>query len=257
MIDNNAETHVLQHAFRNIMNAFARPGRLGVVEAFGRADDELENPLSAHFEVVVRTLVDQAVTFAVSGMRHSEATQWVTLKTHSHPTELEQADFILIPDVANSLACRDAILKAFEGTLIAPEKGATVVVGCGALAGNYIPGNKAITQAVTAMDSIAETAAGAASVQVAETAGTAVLAQSFDVEPGDKTYCVTVSGPGIKNTHTFFVDRIDWLEARRDRGDEYPCGIDLILVDVDGHIVGIPRTTKIVSVEKEGAAWDM
>lgn len=223
MIANNVETHVLQRAFRNIMNALARPGRLGVVEAL-RTGDKEENPLPVYFEVVVKTLVDQAVTFAVSGSKEMQATQWVTLNTHSHPTELEQADFILIPDVAHSFACRDAILKAFEGTLIAPEKGATVVIHCGLLAGDSIPGT-------------------------ADDLGV--------LDPDKKAYRVVVSGPGIKETHTFFVDRNDWIEARRDRGDEYPCGIDLILVDVEGHVVGIPRTTKIVSVEKEGAAWDM
>ena len=223
MIANNVETHVLQRAFRNIMNALARPGRLGVVEAL-RTGGEEENPLPVYFEVVVKTLVDQAVTFAVSGSKEVQATQWVTLNTHSHPTELEQADFILIPDVAHSFACRDAILKAFEGTLIAPEKGATVVIHCGLLAGDPIPG-------------------------AADDLGV--------LDPDKKAYRVVVSGPGVKDTHTFFVDRNDWIEARRDRGDEYPCGIDLILVDVEGHVVGIPRTTKIVSVEKEGAAWDM
>lgn len=223
MIANNVETHVLQRAFRNIMNALARPGRLGVVEAL-RTGDKEENPLPVYFEVVVKTLVDQAVTFAVSGSKEAQATQWVTLNTHSHPTELEQADFILIPDVAHSFACRDAILKAFEGTLIAPEKGATVVIHCGLLAGDSIPGT-------------------------ADDLGV--------LDPDKKAYRVVVSGPGIKETHTFFVDRNDWIEARRDRGDEYPCGIDFILVDVEGHVVGIPRTTKIVSVEKEGAAWDM
>lgn len=223
MIANNVETHVLQRAFRNIMNALARPGRLGVVEAL-RTGDKEENPLPVYFEVVVKTLVDQAVTFAVSGSKEAQATQWVTLNTHSHPTELEQADFILIPDVAHSFACRDAILKAFEGTLIAPEKGATVVIHCGLLAGDSIPGT-------------------------ADDLGV--------LDPDKKAYRVVVSGPGIKDTHTFFVDRNDWIEARRDRGDEYPCGIDLILVDVEGHVVGIPRTTKIVSVEKEGAVWDM
>ena len=54
MIANNAETHILQRAFRNIMNALARPGRLGEVEVL-RAGAEEENPLPAHFEVVVKT----------------------------------------------------------------------------------------------------------------------------------------------------------------------------------------------------------
>lgn len=78
MIANNAETHILQRAFRNIMNALARPGRLGEVEVL-RVGAEEENPLPAHFEVVVKTLVDQAVTFAVSGTREQEATQWWSL----------------------------------------------------------------------------------------------------------------------------------------------------------------------------------
>lgn len=237
MIANNTETHVLQHAFRNIMNAFARPGLLGEVGTL-RVDGEEENPLPVYFEVVVKTLVDQAVTFAVSGTHEKEATQWVVLNTHSHPCELEQANFILVPDVAHSFACRDAILKAFEGTLIAPEKGAMVVVNCGLLVGDAIPGSEHINNCEKS---------------------------SFDKKMSDeneesfdkKGYRVTLRGPGIKETHTFFVDRNDWIEARRDRGDEYPCGIDLVLVDVEGHVVGIPRTTKIVSVEKEGAAWDM
>ena len=70
MIANNAETHVLQRAFRNIMNALARPGRLGEVEVL-RAGAEEENPLPAHFEVVVKTLVDQAVDLC--GFRNAGA----------------------------------------------------------------------------------------------------------------------------------------------------------------------------------------
>ena len=101
------------------------------------------------------------------------------------------------------------------------------MINCGSLAGNTIPGSSASS-----------------------------AAEEF-VPQGDKVYRVVVSGPGIKDTHTFYVDRSDWIEARRDRADEYPCGVDFVLVDVEGHVVGIPRTTKILSVEKEGAAWDM
>ena len=53
MIANNAETHVLQRAFRNIMNALARPGRLGEVEVL-RAGAEEENPLPAHLKLLLR-----------------------------------------------------------------------------------------------------------------------------------------------------------------------------------------------------------
>lgn len=222
MIANSTETQLLQRCFRTMMNAFARPGLLGEVEPFARQGELEEAPLPPCFEVVVRTLVDQAVTFAVSGAREAEATQWVSLQTHSHPRALDQADFLLVPDVANSAKCRQALLQAKPGTLVNPEDGAMAFVACSGLAGARIPGD-----------------------------------DQPDVVPGEKTYRICVSGPGIKDTHTFFVDRTDWIEARQERGDEYPCGIDVILVDEQGHVVGIPRTTRIISVEKEGAAWDM
>lgn len=222
MISNNRETQLLQRAFRNLMNALARPGLIGDVEPLMRVGEIEEAPLPPCFEMVVRTLVDQAVTFAVSGSKEQEATRWVSLQTHSHATELELANFVLVPDVAHSALCRDAVFKAFEGTLVEPEKGATIIIACGALAGERIPGD-----------------------------------ELGPVAPGDKTYRITAKGPGIKDTHTFYVDRVDWLEARKERGDEYPCGIDVFLVDAEGHVMGIPRTTIITSVEKEGAAWDM
>ncbi len=222
MISNTREIQALQQAFRNTMNSFAQPGLLGEVHPVRDEGEQAECPLPACFELVVRTLVDQAVTFAVSGARGADIEQWVALQTHSHPTDVEQADFILLPDVAHSFVCRDALLKAYKGSLITPEKGATILLLCGSLAGERIPG-----------------------------------AEGQAVNPGDKTYRVKVSGPGIQGTHVFYVDRTDWIEARCERGDEYPCGIDLILIDKDGHVVAIPRTTKILSVEKEGAAWDM
>ena len=222
MISNNRETQLLQRAFRTMMNALARPGLLGDIEPLVRTNEVEEVPLPPCFEMTVRTLVDQAVSFAVSGSKEQQATRWVSLQTHSHPTTLEKANFVLVPDVANSALCRDGILRAFEGTLVEPELGATILLACGAIAGNRIPGD-----------------------------------ELGPVEPGDKTYRFEVKGPGVQETHVFYADRIDWYEARNERADEYPCGIDIFLVDEEGHIVGIPRTTKFISVEKEGSAWDM
>ena len=169
MIAHNRETQLLQRAFRNLMNACARPGLLGDIEPLARTGEDAALP--ACFDMVVRTLVDQAVTFTVLGSRATEANTWISLQTHSHTAEVTQSDFVLVPDVANSSACREGVLKACAGTLIEPETGST--------------------------------------------------------------------------------------EARSERGDEYPCGIDVILVDEQGHVVAVPRTTKVMAIEKEGAAWDM
>lgn len=220
MIAHNRETQLLQRAFRNLMNACARPGLLGDIEPLARTGEDAALP--ACFDMVVRTLVDQAVTFTVLGSRATEANTWISLQTHSHTAEVTQSDFVLVPDVANSSACREGVLKACAGTLIEPETSATIIIACGSLAGERIPGDDLTT-----------------------------------VAPGNKTYCVRVEGPGVNGTATFFVDRIDWIEARSERGDEYPCGIDVILVDEQGHIVAVPRTTKVMAIEKEGAAWDM
>jgi alpha-D-ribose 1-methylphosphonate 5-triphosphate synthase subunit PhnH len=64
-------------------------------------------------------------------------------------------------------------------------------------------------------------------------------------------YELSVCGPGIRECHAFFVSSDGWLEAREQRCDEFPCGIDFILVDRCAHVVCIPRTT---TVERRGSA---
>ena len=59
---------------------------------------------------------------------------------------------------------------------------------------------------------------------------------------------VTVTGPGVKDANRFAVDRDSWVAARQERGDEFPCGIDIALVDPAGNVVAIPRTSA-VSIE--------
>ncbi len=65
------------------------------------------------------------------------------------------------------------------------------------------------------------------------------------VEDTTNLFRVSVKGPGVKDEHFFGIDRISWLEARNKRCDEFPCGIDIILVDRVGGIVAIPRTSFI------------
>ncbi len=55
-----------------------------------------------------------------------------------------------------------------------------------------------------------------------------------------------LTGPGIADSHALVVDRApEWIEVRREKNREYPLGVDLILYDSEGHIVGLPRTTKL------------
>lgn len=57
---------------------------------------------------------------------------------------------------------------------------------------------------------------------------------------------VEVRGPGVKDVNTFYIDRSDWAFARTDRKDEFPCGIEIILVDPAGNLVAVPRSSQIV-----------
>ncbi len=57
---------------------------------------------------------------------------------------------------------------------------------------------------------------------------------------------VEVRGPGVADVNRFGIDRIAWADARADRGDEYPCGIEIVLVDDEGDLVAIPRSAHLV-----------
>lgn len=210
MIANSEETHLAQRAFRQVMNAFARPGTVGSIEGYARLGDAPVLP--SCFETALRLFVDQAVTFSVVGADAREQAEWITLQTHAHAVCPVEADFVLVPDAADAEARREAIAAAKAGSLVEPEGGATVIVACSAVSSDDAPG----------------------------------LAR------------VDVEGPGVDGRASFYVDRIDWAQARADRADEYPCGIEIVLVDEDGNVVAIPRSTRVSPSDREGgASWDM
>ena len=217
MITNSEETQLMQHAFRQVMGAFARPGTVGHIEPFSRLGEV--SCLPAPFETAVRLFVDQAVTFSVAGSAAREQTEWITLQTHAHAAEPDAAAFVLVPDAADAAARRTALGAATAGTLIEPECGATAIVACGALSAEEQPG----------------------------------LAR------------IDLEGPGIKDTASFYVDAADWAAVRAERADEYPCGIEILLVDDEGAVVAVPRTARIACVApavgtapaQGGASWAM
>jgi alpha-D-ribose 1-methylphosphonate 5-triphosphate synthase subunit PhnH len=54
-----------------------------------------------------------------------------------------------------------------------------------------------------------------------------------------------VTGPGVRSSHRFASSEDAWFMGRALRRDEFPCGIDLILVDSQGNVVGLPRTAQV------------
>lgn len=196
MIVNNVETHVAQRAFRQVLEAFARPGTIGQIDAFPKSGET--TPVLGCFETAVRLFVDQAVTFCAVGAASHDVSCWLTVQTHAKQAQAQEADFVLVP-VASDAVHAEAIAQAKPGTLEEPEKGATVVL----------------------------------------------LVDSISAVPAKGLTCLDLSGPGIEKTAELYVSQAEWAHARAERADEYPCGIEVLLVDDDGNVAALPRTTRI------------
>lgn len=57
---------------------------------------------------------------------------------------------------------------------------------------------------------------------------------------------LVLSGPGIKDTSFLNIEGpVDWLKERSTINENFPLGIDIILVDKNGRVVCLPRTTEI------------
>lgn len=200
------EVLCFQGAFRAVMDAFAHPGRpfaLPRVQAGARhALAGMEEPLT----LLTRLFVDQATTFCVAPGCDKRLELEIAAETHAHPASPEEAAFVIVPRAADDESLEVAVMHASAGTLLSPERGATVLIGCGLLS-----------------------------------------------EGGAVSGCaqIEVSGPGVKGTGTFATDRTAWERARAWRADEFPCGIDILLCDAQGQVVGVPRTAAVARRESD------
>jgi alpha-D-ribose 1-methylphosphonate 5-triphosphate synthase subunit PhnH len=64
-------------------------------------------------------------------------------------------------------------------------------------------------------------------------------------EEGSSVYLL--QGPGIRGEATIRVSGLEpaWMHIREELNEEFPRGIDIWLLDTNGNIIGIPRTTRI------------
>jgi len=57
---------------------------------------------------------------------------------------------------------------------------------------------------------------------------------------------LTLEGPGIANTESVEIAESEyWLTVRKEVNNEYPLGVDMILIDRNSNIMCLPRTTII------------
>lgn len=195
------KVHSTQQSFRVVMDAMARPGKVAALPPVLVCNDypRINTPMG----VLVEMFVDQASTFYSAGDPDLSLERAIVINTHARRVPSHKADFLVIPESTGSAHAEEVIGCATGGSLVSPETGATVLMGCKRI------GSQNEEEALEA----------------------------------DSLHWVSIEGPGVETSHVFGIDRIDWAWARNRREDEFPCGIEIVLVDEEGRLVAIPRTS--------------
>jgi alpha-D-ribose 1-methylphosphonate 5-triphosphate synthase subunit PhnH len=110
-----------QRIYRIILEAMARPGKIGLLPSIELSPPDGFNQGSA---LIGFTLLNADCNFCVLGPAVEEITPYLIRNTSSTPVELQKADFIFLPGSLDAVA----ISKAKKGTLSYPEEGASLVV---------------------------------------------------------------------------------------------------------------------------------
>ncbi|BDH60057.1 phosphonate C-P lyase system protein PhnH [Lysinibacillus sp. PLM2] len=185
--------HHTQKAFRTILDALSFPGKINQLDE-GEIDMESFNSKTA---LVCETLLDSEVTFHVIEEEQS-ITHILRAFTGSHLTDLNKADYVIIPQETSIERIINSLSLVKIGNLANPHKSATII---------------------------------------------------FEVDSLLNGYYYELTGPGIKiKTELNCTIHPEIIEKRREINVEYPLGIDFILIDSRGNVVGIPRTTQITEV---------
>ncbi len=68
-----------------------------------------------------------------------------------------------------------------------------------------------------------------------------------DGRPDMPRLCLNLTGPGVKGSARVWVSGLDrrYLEGRSFVNVFYPLGIDMVLIDGEGRLLGLPRTCKV------------
>lgn len=216
----DAELHRMQKTFRRVLDACARPGTVQVI-AIEPGSSPCSTALDGGLRALVRLFVDQATTFAVVDAQAEAIAHAIISETHARCAVVHDVDFVVVSTRTGMEACIEAIQHARCGTLVAPERGATVFLGC---------------------------------TQLADVSSIDAAASAIPPKTAAKLHEIEVRGPGVKDVNRFFVDRTDWAFARQARRDEFPCGIEIMLVDQSGNLVVIPRSSEL---SFESLSWSV
>lgn len=216
----------LQRGFRALLDAMARPGELAELGALApdAAAEAARMGLMPQTVTLLDVLLDGQTSFCIAGDASGRATRELSLRTHAHARMAAEAAFCIVPRTTTGAEASFAVTSLSGGTLISPHLGATVIAECGALIGADKDGHRT----------------GSAS----------------GVAPRDAWQ---LEGPGIDGTSRIECDRADVVDALAEREDEFPCGVDLVLVDGAGHLACVPRSSRVTALGAcgEEGPWAM
>jgi len=223
----DARAFRLQHDFRMLLDAMARPGEMVELAApsSGQSSEAASVGLAPSTLSLCDVLLDAGTSVAAGGARGEQVARALGLRTHAAVAPVQSAAFCVIPLDVRAADVRETVASLSPGTLVSPHLGATCVVECSTLLGHDRSGR--VSGAVSGSRASA---------------------------------CWRLSGPGISDTSRFQSDRVEVVEQRIARADEFPCGIDLVFVDAAGHVVCLPRSTSVEYCEdllEEVPQWDM
>jgi len=119
--------HDLQSAYRKVLFSMSRPGVISNL-GFEAAKVELAAPCYPETLLLALMLLDTEVSFNVVSPRAAELTRIFSQLTYATASKGHEADFIFVLADADSRIMEEALTIAKPGTLIDPQRSATVIV---------------------------------------------------------------------------------------------------------------------------------
>jgi alpha-D-ribose 1-methylphosphonate 5-triphosphate synthase subunit PhnH len=159
--------------------------------------------------------LDSQVTFATHGADGQSLNDYLVVNTGARPATIERASYVLAGEPLDRLP----VSAIHPGTLLEPDRGATLILACSVVTDDGDVASRGLDQNGTRGD---------AAVNVRETT------------------VLSLQGRGIAGRRSLVVDGAVASVLRRlsEREDEYPLGVEVILADPDGRVVSLPRTTR-------------
>lgn len=184
-----------QRIFRIILDSMARPGKINCLPQIHLLDGEYNFPF-----LIAKTLLDSEVGFACLDKEETLG-QRIRDATGARLVDVSSAEFVF----CDGRKRQEDLYRTNPGTLLFPDKGATVVMTVGRLG-------------LQRLEEDGE------ELKEVELEGPGICGKTW----------VCISGMHEYN--------LGWLLLQN---KEYPKGVDAILLDLDGKILCLPRSIKI------------